>query len=237
MPKSQPPRPTAALAVALALSGAGLALSPVAASSAMAQASDPAAQVIDGFDHTLLESMKQSKSLGVQGRFRKLESAVRETYDLTAMMRVAAGAAWAKMSPADQSALVAAFGRFSAATYAHNFDEYSGQKFVVTGVDTRLPDKLVRTQLIIAGEAPISLVYRMRETGGRWRIIDVFYNGTISQLAQQASDFASTMAETSGAPLHRRRPQQRRLEQERGDQDPEQRDEQHLAHAGGAGMA
>jgi phospholipid transport system substrate-binding protein len=199
MTRAQPQRSTAALAVALALSGAGLALSPVAASSAMAQASDPAAQVIDGFDHTLLESMKQSKSLGVQGRFRKLEPAVRETYDLSAMMRVAAGAAWAKMSPTDQSALVAAFGKFSAATYAHNFDDYSGQKFVITGVDTRLPDKLVRTQLIMAGEAPISLVYRMRESGGRWRIIDVFYNGTISQLAQQASDFAATLA-AGGAP-------------------------------------
>jgi phospholipid transport system substrate-binding protein len=128
-----------------------------------------------------------------------MEPAVRSAYDLQAMMRVATGAYWAKMSPADQSALVTAFGRFSAATYAHNFDDYSGQKFVITGVDTRLPDKLVRTQLVIASSAPINLVYRMRQTDGRWRIIDVFYNGTISQLAQQASDFSATLL-SGGAP-------------------------------------
>jgi phospholipid transport system substrate-binding protein len=117
------------------------------------------------------------------------------------MMRVATSAYWAKMSPADQSALATAFGRFSAATYAHNFDSYSGQKFVITGVDTRLPDKLVRTQLVISSAAPISLVYRMREDAGHWRIIDVFYNGTISQLAQQASDFSATLASGGAAAL------------------------------------
>jgi phospholipid transport system substrate-binding protein len=199
MTKAQPQRWTVvALVFAIGASGAGLALSPVSISPALAQASDPAAGVIDSFDHTLLAAMKQGKTLGVQGRFSKLEPAVRSAYDLSAMMRVATGAYWAKISPADQAALVTAFGRFSAATYAHNFDDYSGQKFVITGVDTRLPDKLVRSQLAIGSGGPINLVYRMRQDNGRWRIIDVFYNGTISQLAQQASDFSATLA-TGGA--------------------------------------
>jgi phospholipid transport system substrate-binding protein len=200
MTKAKPPRLTAvALAFAISASGAGLAMSPVSASTAFAQSSDPAAQTIEGFDHTLLDTMKQAKALGVQGRFRKMETAVRNTYDLQAMMRVATSAYWARMSPADQAALVAAFGRFSAATYARNFSDYSGQKLIITGVDTRLPDKLVRTQLVISSAAPINLVYRMRQTDGRWRIIDVFYNGTISQLAQQASDFSATLL-SGGAP-------------------------------------
>jgi phospholipid transport system substrate-binding protein len=195
MPKAPTPRSTAiALAFAIGASGAGLALSPVAMAPALAQASDPAAQAVDGLDRALLDSMKQAKTLGVQGRFQKMESAVRSTYDLQAMMRVATGAYWAKMSPADQTALVTAFGRFSAATYARNFDDYSGQKFVLTGVDTRLPDKLVRTALVLPSAASINLVYRMRQTDGRWRIVDVFYNGTISQLAQQASDFSGTLS-------------------------------------------
>jgi phospholipid transport system substrate-binding protein len=199
MPKPQPPRLAAAvLAFAITANGAGLAVSLLAQTPAFAQVSDPASQAIDGLDHTLLDTMKQSKALGIQGRFRKMEPVVRTTFDLQAMMRVASSAYWSKMSPADQSALVTAFGRFTAATYAHNFDDFSGQKFVITGVDTRLPDKLVRTQLIIPPSAPINLVYRMRQDDGRWKIIDVFYNGTISQLAQQASDFSSTLA-TGGA--------------------------------------
>jgi len=200
MTKAQPQRLTAfALAFAISASGAGLALSPVAATEASAQASDPAAQAIDSFDHTLLDTMKQAKTLGVQGRFHKMDAAVRATFDLSSMMRVATSVYWAKMSPADQSALVTAFGRFSAATYAGNFDNYSGQKFVVTGVDTRLPDKLVRTQLVTPSAPPINLVYRMRQDDGRWRIIDVFYNGTVSQLAAQQSDFAAAL-KAGGAP-------------------------------------
>jgi phospholipid transport system substrate-binding protein len=200
MLKATPPRMTAvALAFAIGAGGVALAVSPVSTSIALAQPSDPAAAVIDGFDHTLLDTMKQGKALGVQGRFRKMEAAVRNTYDLQAMMRVATSAYWAKMAPADQAALVTAFGRFSAATYARNFSDYSGQKLIVIGVDTRLPDKLVRTQLVMSSTAPINLVYRMRQNDGRWRIIDVFYNGTISQLAQQASDFSATLL-SGGAP-------------------------------------
>jgi phospholipid transport system substrate-binding protein len=195
--RKAPPRPADKVrtaAVALVLSLGVFAASPaIVASPAFAEVSDPAAQVMDSFDHTLLDTMKQAKSLGVQGRFRKMEPAVRATFDLQAMMQAATFPYWAKMSAADQTALVAAFGRFSAATYAHNFDQYSGQKFVISGVDTRLPDKLVRTQLVLSS-GPINLVYRMRESDGRWRIIDVFYNGAISQLAQQRSDFGASLS-------------------------------------------
>ena len=47
--------------------------------------------------------------------------------------------------------------------------------------------------------SPIPLAYRMRNSGGGWKIIDVFYNGSISSLAQQSSDFSGTVAK-GGAP-------------------------------------
>ena len=40
----------------------------------------------------------------------------------------------------------------------------------------------------------MSLAYRMRQDGGSWKVIDVFYNSTISQLTTQRSDFASTLS-------------------------------------------
>ena len=39
----------------------------------------------------------------------------------------------------------------------------------------------------------------MQQSGGRWKIIDVYFNGSISELAQQSADFASTLA-AGGAP-------------------------------------
>jgi len=35
----------------------------------------------------------------------------------------------------------------------------------------------VAEQIISARGAPVSISYRMRESGGAWKIIDVFYNG------------------------------------------------------------
>ena len=41
--------------------------------------------------------------------------------------------------------------------------------------------------------APVALSYRMRESAGAWRIIDVYF-GAISQLTTRRSDFAAPLA-------------------------------------------
>lgn len=167
---------------------------------AHAQASDPAAQQIERFDATLLESMKGGKALGAQGRYRKLEPAMAAAFDLPTMTRVAVGPAWTTLSPADQGALVKAFSRVSVANFAHNFDDWSGESFVVGKVDTRAPDKFVRTQLRQKEQSPVDLNYRMRQSGGQWKVVDVFF-GAISQITQQRSDYASTIASGGGRAL------------------------------------
>ena len=167
----------------------------------LAQASDPAATRIDGFYDVLLDTMKQAKSLGVEGRYRKLEPAVDRTLDIPAMTRFAVGPKWTSLSAAEQAELTKAFRRMSVATYAKNFDGFSGQSFKVDPkVQTRGADKLVKTQLIQGGgKAPVDLTYRMRQSGGDWKVIDVFYQGSVSQLTTQRSDFSATVA-SGGAP-------------------------------------
>ena len=170
-----------------------------------AYAQEPAVQTVERLDTALLQSMKTGKSQGVDARFRTLQPVVNRAFNLKAMIRVAAGpSAFDKMSPVDQAALTTAFGRFTAASYAHNFDGYSGQTFVTGQVDTRLPDKLVHTQLQSSGGSSVVLVYRLRQADGGWKIIDVFFNGSISSLAQQAADFSSTVASGGAQALIRK---------------------------------
>ena len=190
------PLTSALCALALVSAVGPAALVPAAA---LAQASDPAAQQVQRFDDTLLATMKQGRSLGFRGRYSHLEPAVKETFDLPLMIRFAVGQSWSTMSPSDQSALLAAFTRYSTSTWAKNFSSYSGQRFEVGKVDTRGPDKLVHTQLISSGD-PTDLTYRMRQTtSGQWKVIDVYFNGSISQLSQQRADYASTLS-SGGAP-------------------------------------
>jgi phospholipid transport system substrate-binding protein len=161
-----------------------------------AQTADPGAQTIDSFDDALLGVMKQGKSLGVQGRYQRLEPAVQAAFDLSTMTRFAVGPTWAMFAPPDQTSLVRAFGRLTTANYAKNFDSYDGEKFTVDArIDTRGPDKLVRSHILSPKDKPVDLTYRMRQAGdGRWKIIDVYYNGSVSELAARRSDFAASVA-------------------------------------------
>ena len=191
-----------ALAAAMA---AAMTVSLVPASAVVAQAADPAAAQIDAFDASLLDTMKQAKALGVDGRYRKLGPAVEQAFDLPMMTRFAVGPKWSTLSPADQAALTKAFTRLTVASYAHNFDGYGGERFTVDAkVDTRGVDKLVRSHIVRAGDKPVDLAYRMRQgTDGRWKVIDVYYSGSISQLTTQRSDFASSIAVSGQALLQK----------------------------------
>jgi len=177
-----------------------LALAALPAAAVHAQGADPGVAQIQALDAVLLDTMKAAKSLGADGRARKMTPAVQQAYDLPTMTRFAVGPKWAAMSPADQAALIQAFTRMTAANYANNFDSYSGERFVVDpAVETRGPDKLVRAHILSSGK-PVDLTYRMRQaTDGRWKIIDVYYNGSISELTTRRSDFSASV-NSGGAP-------------------------------------
>jgi phospholipid transport system substrate-binding protein len=184
--------------LASGLAAAVLAASPGAFA---APPTDPAAERVDGFDHTLLEVMKEGPALGVKGRARKLEPAVQSIFDLPTMTRFAVGPKWAEMTAAQQQALIAAFTRLSVANYAHNFDSFSGERFDLDPVvQTRGADKIVQCKLVPAHDKPVALLYRMRQTPDGWKIIDVYYDG-VSQLTTRRSDFAQPVASGGAAGL------------------------------------
>ena len=164
-----------------------------------AQAADPAIATVDVLDAGLLSAMQGGASLGASGRLRRLEPVVERAFDFATMSRAAAGPAWSKVSPADQAAVARAFARFTAASYAKNFDSFSGERFTVDPkVPTRGPDKLVKSQLVSKSGSATDFTYRMRQSGGTWKIVDVFFNGAISQLATQSADFRATLAAPGG---------------------------------------
>jgi phospholipid transport system substrate-binding protein len=177
------------MAGALAASAAAPTLSPRVAH---ADAPEPAAQQIESFDGALIRTMKTDG--GTPARYKTIAAAVESTFDIPVMLAFAVGPTWAGAAADDKAALISAFRKFTIASYAKNFDSYGGQKITVDPtVLTRLPDKLVRTTMS-GGGTNVVLGYRMRQSGGTWKVIDVLFNGAISQLTTQRSDFSSTIA-------------------------------------------
>jgi phospholipid transport system substrate-binding protein len=165
---------------------------------ARAQAGDPAAAQINAFDGALLDVMRRAKALGPKGRYEALRPAIEQAFDLPTMARFAVGTTWSGLPSDQQAMLVKAFTRMTVATYAHNFDGFNGETFSLEKVDTRGPDKLVHTRLH-SGGSTTDLTYRMRQSAGTWKVIDVYYNSTVSSLLGQRSEFATTLA-AGGAP-------------------------------------
>jgi phospholipid transport system substrate-binding protein len=167
--------------------------------SAFGASGDPAATRVDTLYAALLDTMKQAKQLGLKGRYDKLAPVLRKTYDLPLMSRIAVGQHWDSMSAAERESVIAAFARMTAATYASRFDGFSGERFeVLQTADRPNGDKIVMTRIVPSDGKPVQLNYLVRNIGGEWRIIDVYLNGTISELASRRAEFGSILK--SGGP-------------------------------------
>ena len=147
---------------------------------------DPAAARVDGFYAALLDTMKQAKQLGIKGRYAKLAPILSKTYDLPLMSQIAVGQNWATLSGDDRQNIANAFARMTTATYASRFDGFSGERLeVLQTSDQSNGDKIVKTRIVQADGNATQLNYLMRNEAGEWRIIDVYLNGTISELASR----------------------------------------------------
>jgi phospholipid transport system substrate-binding protein len=160
----------------------------IALTQGAAAAADPQ-EVVRGFYQVLLGNMKNGGSLGESGRFANLAPVVGRDFDIPAMTRLAVGASWATLNPTEQQQLIAAFGHYVAATYADQFDSYSGQKLQVTGERPYGPDVMVETRIVKSNGESTQLDYLMQ----RDRILDVYLDGSISELAVHHSEFHSIL--------------------------------------------
>jgi phospholipid transport system substrate-binding protein len=167
-----------------------------AAVPARAQGGDPAAATVQGFYDALVASMKSGGT--TKSRYDKLKPAIEQAFDIPGMTALSVGPSWSSTSPADQKALIDAFERMTIANYARSFDSYGGEKFTVdSAVTDRGADKLVKSALKPSSGDAIPFNYRLHQPDGGWKIVDIYLNGNISQLAQKRSDFGATL-QTSG---------------------------------------
>jgi phospholipid transport system substrate-binding protein len=79
------------------------------------------------------------------------------------------------------------------ATYAKRFDGFSGEAFKITEISNRASDKMVKTQIIQSNGKPVPINYLMRKSGPDWKVVDVYLDGTISELASRRAEFSSIL--------------------------------------------
>src|ERR1700686_4604163 len=105
----------------------------VAAVPRIGHAASSPEDTIRSFYSTLLATMKSGATLGIKGRYDQMAPAIRQDFDLLYMARRAVGPAWRELSDDQKKQVGDAFARYMIATYADNFDGYSGEMAKVTG--------------------------------------------------------------------------------------------------------
>ncbi len=150
-----------------------------------AQTSD-AAQRMRTYNDGVVEIMKAKMSL--PARADRFEPLVKAHYDMPTIAALVVGPGWASASAADKTAAIQALTRHSAVSLARNFTSYSGERFTVDPkVVERGPDRVVKVTINTD-----VLFYRMRQSGGQWKIVDVVSSG-VSNLALQRADLQGTL--------------------------------------------
>jgi len=148
--------------------------------------------VVEEFHVALIGIMRDADELGFEGRCDRLSEAMSELFDRPFMAQKSVGRYWKTATPAERERLVATFERFSVSNYAGNFDSYDGETFeTLDVVESTHGTKLVRTRLLAGSGEVVQLNYRLRPVDARWKIVDVYLNGTVSELALRRSEYSS----------------------------------------------
>jgi phospholipid transport system substrate-binding protein len=150
--------------------------------------------VVQRLNDALLDAMKNAAQLGFQGRYDALAPVLEQTFTFSEMARVAVGQHWSQLGPSQRTELVAHFKRMSITTFAVRFDGYSGERFEVLGEkDVPQGRVVVLSRIVKASGEPVPLDYVFTETSSGWRAVDIYLQGTISELAIYRSEFASVL--------------------------------------------
>jgi len=159
--------------------------------SALAQDASPKAPV-EALHQKLLDVMRRSNELGFEGRARELRPVVEASFNMPFEARAALGPDSAKLTPDQLDRLTQAFTAYSVAQYASSFSGYSGEQFE-TGDVLKRPngDAVVKSKIVPRTGPPTELDYLERQQGGQWKIIDVYLDGSVSQLAIRRSELAT----------------------------------------------
>ena len=159
---------------------------------AHAATSNPGQPVVM-LDNALISIMKSaSANVSFQARYQQLAPVIEQSYDLPLVTQNSVGFLWSTLSVAQQKELVDLFTQFTISSYVSQFNGYSGQTLAVQPGTKALGQKqIVVTQLSSTDGNSVQIDYLMGKVGEDWKINDVLLNGTISQVAVHASDFAS----------------------------------------------
>lgn len=132
-----------------------------------------------------------NKSLAEPDRAKEFHTLFLEGFDVPAIGKFVLGRYWRTATDAQKTDFLNLFQTMVVETYTARFNEYSGEKFQLTGARMDGASSLVSTDVIRpAGGDPIHVDWRVLNEGGAMKVVDVIVEGVSMSVTQQ-QDFGS----------------------------------------------
>jgi phospholipid transport system substrate-binding protein len=150
-----------------------------------------ATEVVEKLHSTLLAVMKDGDKIGYQGRYDQLSPVIQSSFDMPFISRTVLSKYWETFNSEQQSRFVETFTQLSIATYAANFEHYSGERFkTISEKEVSGGRILVQTQLVKSDGGKVELDYLLHRADSEWRVINVIAEG-VSDLALKRADYSA----------------------------------------------
>lgn len=136
----------------------------------------------------------------VAERKQKFAALMNQSFDVEGIARFVLGRYWRTASDSERQQFEQVFDHYMIDVYWGHFNQYTGQRFVVTkktpeGADTTL----VSSQIIQpGGQQPVNVVWRVVNNGGKYQISDVSIEG-VSELVSYRDEFSSAISQNGGS--------------------------------------
>ncbi len=159
-------------------------------SQTVAAAGTTPGEVVERFQASLLEVMKEAKTLTVQQRYSRLKPSVDESFHFPLMIQIATAGYWKESTKTERKHLIDAFKRMSISILATLFSGYDGEVFkLIEEKPGPQNTTLVMTKLIKADKSTVEIAYVTRPFKTGWLIIDVIVDSGISELKVRRSEY------------------------------------------------
>lgn len=127
--------------------------------------------------------------------FRRL---LEDNFDMETIGRFTLGRYWKTATPEQRTTYQRLFKKRIIDIYSGRFSEYNGQTFKTNGARADGDkDFIVASNIVAAGQPNVLVEWRVRNNGGKFRVVDVIVEGVSMSLTQR-SDFSAVIQRGGG---------------------------------------
>lgn len=163
----------------------------------------PPAQAMTADEFVQQISKKAFSSLGEANlsdadRVERFRVLLNEAFDMKRIGRFVLGRHWRTASDVEKTEFQDLFEKFIVQAYANRFRDLTDKKLVVNGTrELNARESLVPSRIEIPGQPAVNVNWKVRESNGTLKIVDVTVEG-ISMSVTQRDEFSAVIRQTGG---------------------------------------